>query len=99
MVQLENGYAEVNIDADSGMTEGTFEALCRDVRRFVSNESGYDPVKSRIEGNKIIIECQNENSNDEVFWQVIGERKDQHMIDTHWTDENGKVIVEPEKDL
>jgi len=27
----------------------------------------------------------------------IGERQDQHMIDTSWTDENGKVIVEPLK--
>jgi hypothetical protein len=28
---------------------------------------------------------------------VVGERKDQHMIDTTWTDDNGKVIVEPLK--
>jgi hypothetical protein len=27
---------------------------------------------------------------------VIGERKDQHMYDTTWTDDDGKVIVEPE---
>jgi len=29
---------------------------------------------------------------------VIGERKDKHMYDTQWTDENGKVIVEPLKE-
>jgi len=28
---------------------------------------------------------------------VIGERQDQHMKDTDWTDDNGKVIVEPLK--
>jgi hypothetical protein len=28
---------------------------------------------------------------------VIGERKDKHMMETEWTDENGKVIVEPLK--
>jgi len=28
---------------------------------------------------------------------VVGERKDQHMIDTDWTDSEGHVIVEPEK--
>jgi hypothetical protein len=28
---------------------------------------------------------------------VVGERQDQHMLDTNWTDENGKVIVEPAK--
>ena len=27
---------------------------------------------------------------------VVGERQDQHMIETGWTDENGKVILEPE---
>jgi hypothetical protein len=30
---------------------------------------------------------------------VVGERHDQHMLDTEWTDENGKVIVEPLKEL
>jgi hypothetical protein len=30
---------------------------------------------------------------------VIGERKDKHMMDTEWTDENGKVIVEPLKPI
>jgi hypothetical protein len=30
---------------------------------------------------------------------VIGERKDKHMMDTEWTDENGKVIVEPLKTI
>jgi hypothetical protein len=28
---------------------------------------------------------------------VVGERHDQHMKDTEWTDSDGKVIVEPEK--
>ena len=32
-----------------------------------------------------------------VDWMVVGERKDQHMIDTDWTDENGRVIIEPLK--
>ena len=27
---------------------------------------------------------------------VIGERHDKHMYDTSWTDDDGKVIVEPE---
>jgi hypothetical protein len=30
-----------------------------------------------------------------ISWMVIGERKDQHMINTEWTDENGRVITEP----
>ena len=39
-------------------------------------------------------ECQNQNSTAIISWLVIGERKDKHMYDTDWTDENGKVIVE-----
>lgn len=27
----------------------------------------------------------------------MSERHDQHMIDASWTDENGKIIVEPLK--
>jgi hypothetical protein len=26
---------------------------------------------------------------------VVGERQDDHMMNTGWTDENGKAIVEP----
>jgi len=28
---------------------------------------------------------------------VIGERQDPHIMETEWTDENGRVIVEPLK--
>jgi len=34
-----------------------------------------------------------------VSWLVICERQDKHMYDTNWTDENGKVIVEPLKTI
>jgi len=96
-VNLVNGTASVNIDEVSGMTEGTFSALCRDVQCFTTNESGWDQVRGAVNGNILTIECQNPNSIDNISWIVIGERKDKHMIDTDWTDENGKVIIEPEK--
>jgi hypothetical protein len=94
---LVNGKAQANIDELSTMTNGTFEALCREVQCFTTNESGWDLVKGKVIGNIIYIESQNVNSTDEISWMVIGERKDKHMIDTGWTDENGKVIVEPLK--
>jgi hypothetical protein len=94
---LVNGKAQANIDEVSTMTNGTFEALCREVQCFTTNESGWDLVKGKVIGNIIYIESQNVNSTDEISWMVIGERKDKHMIDTGWTDENGKVIVEPLK--
>ena len=96
---LVNGKGQANIDEVATMTEGTFEALCREVQCFTTNESGWDLVKGKVIGNIIYIESQNANSTDEISWMVIGERKDKHMMDTSWTDENGKVIVEPLKPI
>ncbi len=96
-VALVDGQATVNIDEAAGMTEGTFVALCREVQCFTSNESDWDAVRGSVSGNILIIECQNQNSTATISWMVVGERQDKHMYDTNWTDENGKVIVEPEK--
>jgi len=94
---LINGKGQANIDEVATMTEGTFEALCREVQCFTTNETGWDLVKGKVIGNIIYIESQNPNSTDEISWLVIGERQDKHMMETEWTDENGKVIVEPLK--
>jgi len=96
-LSLVNGKAQANIDEVSTMTNGTFEALCREVQCFTTNESGWDLVKGKVIDNIIYIESQNLNSTDEISWMVIGERKDKHIMDTEWTDDNGKVIVEPLK--
>ena len=61
-VDLVAGKAEVNIDSVAGMTEGTFVALNREVQVFTSNESGWAAVRGRVEGNRVIIECQNNES-------------------------------------
>jgi hypothetical protein len=97
-VELVDGRAEVNIDTVASMTEGTFVALNREVQCFTSNESDWDAVRGSILGNILTIECQNAESTATISWLVIGERQDQHMYDTDWTDENGKVIVEPLKE-
>lgn len=96
-VNLVNGTATVNIDLASGMTEGTFEALCREVQCFTTNESGWNHVRGSVTGNTLTIECQDQTASDLISWMVIGERKDKHMMDTDWTDDNGKVIIEPLK--
>jgi hypothetical protein len=94
-VRLVAGKATINIDEAATMTEGTFEALCREVQCFTSNETSWDAVRGKVEGNILTIECQNTESTDEISWMVVGERQDEHIMDTEWTDENGKVIVEP----
>jgi hypothetical protein len=96
-VDLVDGSATVNIDTVAGMTEGTFVVLNTDVQCFTTNESDWDAVKGSVSGNILTISCQNTSSTATVSWLVIGERQDQHMLDTEWTDENGKVIVEPLK--
>jgi hypothetical protein len=97
-VDLVAGSATINIDTEAGMTEGTFVALNTDVQCFTSNESNWDAVKGSVSGNVLTIESQNSESTATVSWMVIGERQDQHMLDTNWTDEHGKVILEPLKD-
>jgi hypothetical protein len=96
-VTLTNGSTTINIDTFTGMTEGTFTALNRDIQCFTTNESGWDLVKGKVEGNILTITSQNTESTDEISWMVVGERQDKHIKETDWTDENGKPILEPLK--
>lgn len=96
-VNLVDGVATVDIDAASTMTEGTFVALCRDVQCFTTNESDWTAVRGSVSGNILTIEAEDSASTASISWMVIGERHDKHMMETGWTDENGKVIVEPLK--
>ena len=98
-VTLVHGQATVNLDEAGRMTEGTFVALNGNVQCFTTNEAGWTQVRGSVSGNILTIEAQDPACADEVSWLVIGERHDQHMIDTEWTDENGRVITEPEKTL
>jgi hypothetical protein len=95
-VALIDGVATVNIDTVAGMTEGTYVLLNTNTQCFTSNESGWTAVKGSVSGNILTITSQ-ESCSDTISWMVVGERHDQHMLDTEWTDETGKVIVEPSK--
>ena len=94
--KLTSGITTINIDTIHDMTEGTFVALNRCIRVFTSNESDWDMVRGSVTGNQLTIESNNSSSVACVSWLVIGERCDKHMFDTGWTDDNGRVIVEPE---
>jgi hypothetical protein len=97
-VDLVGGSATVNIDTAGRMTEGTFDALCTNVQCFTSNETDWTAVKGSLSGNVLTITAQDNTSTATISWMVVGERKDQHMIDTEWTDDNGRVITEPLKE-
>jgi hypothetical protein len=96
-INLVDGTATVNIDTEAGMTEGTYVLLNTNTQCFTSNESGWTAVKGSVSGNTLTITAQ-ESCTDTISWIVIGERKDPHMINAKWTDDNGKVIVEPLKE-
>jgi len=96
-VALVNGAAQINIDEKFGMTAGTFVALCRDTQCFTTNEQGWHHVRGSVSDAVLTIECEDATCTDTVSWMVIGERQDKHIMNTEWTDENGKVILEPVK--
>jgi len=96
-IDLVDGKATVNIDTEAGMTDGTFVVLNTNIQCFTTNESNWDLVKGSVSGNILTIESKNTSSTATISWLVIGERHDQHMKDTDWTDSDGKVIVEPLK--
>ena len=96
-VTLVNGSASVNLDEASGMSEGTFVLLNKNNQVFTTNESDWDNVKGIITGNTLNISCQNSDSTAEISWLVIGERHDDNIKTSPFTDSDGKLIVEPEK--
>ena len=96
-VVLSSGSATVDIDSAAGMTDGTFVLLNRDVQCFTTNETGWTAIKGSVTGNQLSIIAQDSSCTDTISWMVIGERQDQHMYDTQWTDSDGRVIVEPDK--
>ena len=95
VIELIDGNAEINVDTVSGMTEGTFVLLNRCVQTFTNNESNWDNVRGNIIDNILTIESNDSTSTASISWMVIGERCDKHMMDTTWTDADGRVIVEP----
>ena len=96
-VDLVGGQATIEMDAEFGMTAGTWELLCRDATCFTTNETGWHMVKGSVSGSTLTIECQESDCTDTVSWLVVAERQDQHMYDTEWTDSNGRPILEREK--
>jgi hypothetical protein len=96
-VTLANGTASVDLDESVGMTDGTWELLCRDPQVFLQNESGWSALKGSVSGSTLIITCKDTTSFDTVSWLVVAERQDEHMMETSWTDDNGRPILEPLK--
>ena len=98
-ITLQDGRAVIDLDEWFGMTPGTFLALNRDIQAFVSNVDDWDAVKAKMMGSQLVIECQNAESKASVSWLVVGERQDKEIYESKLTDDNGKIIVEPSKEV
>lgn len=94
---LSDGWVEIDLDEEIGLSEGTWSALCRDPQVWVQNDSGWDAVKGSVSGSTLTIICQAPNSYDEVSWLVVAERQDEHIREADWTDGEGHPILEPRK--
>ena len=95
-VSLIDGSATINLDEEYELIPGTWKALCRNPQVWISNIDGWTNCRGTVEDGILIIEAQTA-SNESVNWLVIAERKDKHMYDTEWTDDNGRPILEPVK--
>ena len=94
-LELQNGVASASIDLLSKMTDGTFESLVRRTQFFVQNNSSWDLVRGRLGGGVVYIESNNTNSTASVDWMVVGERKDNSILNSVLYDNDGNY--KPEK--
>jgi len=97
IITLSGGTATVNLDEEYGLTEGTWNALCRNPQVWVTSDTGWTLCKGSVTEGVLTIEAKT-SCTETVSWLVVAERKDAHMYDTEWTDENGRPILEPIKE-
>ncbi|MPR62114.1 hypothetical protein D7027_09870 [Ochrobactrum intermedium] len=99
-VRLENGSAIVDIDAASGLSPGTFEALTQRAVALQPNNLDSDThVRcGHVVNGKFTIYASDPNCNDEVSWLVKAERNDV-LVGTlpHTDPASGRLIPEQEK--
>jgi hypothetical protein len=98
-IELINGYAEINLDVISNMMEGTWVKLNRDTQFFLQNMNGWDNVKGEVIGNTLYIYCENTESTDLISYMVIGERQDDEVKQSYYTDDDGHFITEVLKQI
>jgi hypothetical protein len=96
-VDLVDGEATVNLDSETGLSAGTFAALCRNEQVWLQNDTGWDAVKGSVTNGVLSITCESASSVDTVSWMVVAERDDDNIKAASWTDAEGHPILEPEK--
>jgi hypothetical protein len=95
---MSGSSATVNLDTHSNMTKGTFETLNGKVQAFVSNQDNFIGVRGKVEGAVLTVHAASSLSVCKVSWLVVGQRKDQTILDTICNAE-GDLEVEKENTL
>ena len=90
-VTISGSSATVDLDTASNMTDGTWEALNTNVWSMVGSSG--NAVTWSLSGKTLTISGPDGAV---CNWMVIGERKDQAIIDSSLTDTNGKLVTEYE---
>lgn len=93
---LSGGSATVNLDTESGLTAGTWEALCRDPQVWVTSNDGWTLCRGSVSGAILTITAQDSSATDSVNWLVVAERQDDVIKTSNLTDSDGRIIVEPD---
>lgn len=99
-VKLIKGLATVNIDAECGLTSGTFAALTQNAEiTSLLAKNSFERIKgSEVVAGVFTIESESPDFDGVVNWVVIAERADSFIMSADETDENGLLINEVEKD-
>jgi len=95
-VQLVEGEAIVDIDAESRLTAGTFIALTQNAEVVgLHNKSGFGAVRaSEIADGQFTIYAEDPLSTDTIVWAVMAERNDTNMHGNSLCDEDGRLVPE-----
>jgi hypothetical protein len=100
-VKLQHGRAEVDVDADAGMTPGTFAALTQNHDLFLNNMSGWTRVRAEnleaVASGRFAVIAEDPDSEDTVAWMVVAERNDPFIKESGTTDAQGHLIPEVDK--
>ena len=90
-VTISGSSATIDLDTVSNITAGTWEALNTNTWSMVSSSG--NAVTWSLSGKTLTISGPDGAV---CNWMVIGERKDQAIIDSSLTDTNGKLVTEYE---
>ena len=80
----------------SGSDRGCIYVLNRRCTHvLLQMRQGWTNVKGSVTGNKLTIVAEDKPARtDTISWMVIGERKDNNVVSSEVTDDNGDLIVE-----